>query len=338
MKKLLPILILCVIFAALLLGYTALKKNSGSGSDKTTAADTTYIMIAETNKADIAAIRYTTEDGVTLSLVKTGTKWQNADNDEMPLDQSILENMVKAVASIGATRKIEGGMDNAADYGLDTPTLTVEVRYADNRTVTYTVGDSSAYSGEIYFAVGGDNAVYTVNAAFCDFFDYTVDELAVLDKMAAIKKAEITSVSVATKQGTRTLEGRESEDSDTKTWTLTNESGAETPLEAEAADALLSALLALDLDTCVDYDVAEADLAGYGLDAPVVITINYKREKPLSPSDTNPSTGTILIDSTYEIRVGYASDQKTYVRLQDSNMVFEADLSAIGQLLQETPQ
>lgn len=323
---------------ALLIGYSFLNKRSSSTPDRTTAAETTYIMVTETDADDIEAISYTTEEGDRLSFIRVDGKWKSADDEKMPLEQTIIDQMVSASATIGATRKIEEGLTNASDYGLDKPVLVVELSYSNDKKVTYTIGETNPYSNEVYFAVSDDDAVYTVNDIFCSFFDYTINELILLDKMATIDKKEIESVIVTTKLGTRQLLSEKDEDSEDKTWKIVNESEEQTALEEQTANDLLTALLSLKLDNCINYDASEEELAPYGLDEPVVVTINYKRQKTVSPNEQNPSTGSVIIDLTYKIDIGYDNEGKSYVKLEDSSMVFDVDLSKIELLLKDIDQ
>lgn len=338
MKKLLPLIILVVVFAALIIGYAMLSKNSADTAESTTTAQTTYITLKNTSAADVTAISYTI-DGEKLSFILADGTWVNADYQKMPIDQTLLDEMASAVSSIGATRKIADDRTNSADYGLDKPSLTVEVKYSGGDTVTYIVGNKNAVSGGVYFAMSTDDAVYSVEPKFSDSFDYTIEDLIVLDKMSTIDKSEIKSVSVSTAAGTRLFDSESVADESGKSktvWSITNEQGTKTELDSTVSDKLLSALVSLDLDKCADYDAATGELAAYGLDKPTVVTINYARIKSVSGAVTGTSQGSVSIDYSYKIDIGYDSEGKAYAKLQDSNMVFELDTKEISLLLKDS--
>lgn len=99
----------------------------------------------------------------TLATNKDGVlKLENA--ADLTVNSTSVQDVVDAVASVTANDTIVTAPESFADYGLDNPTLTVEVTYADNSTAKMEMA-SLAVGSQYYLRLNGGDTVYLVGAA-----------------------------------------------------------------------------------------------------------------------------------------------------------------------------
>ena len=98
----------------------------------------------------------------TLALTDDGVlKLENA--ADLGVNTTSVQTLVDAVASVTAENTIATGVTALADYGLDNPTVTVEVTYADDTTARMELA-SLAVGSRYYLRLDGGDTVYLVSA------------------------------------------------------------------------------------------------------------------------------------------------------------------------------
>ena len=131
-----------------------------------------------------------------------------------------------------------------------------------------------------------------------------------------------------------TDENGETVESTVTYYVLTNEAGSSVELDAETGDSIVKGVLNPVVLECVDYYAEETELAAYGLNAPVKLTVHYTEE--LAISTETSSSGKVETPMQYVITFGFvqSGEEKAsaYMLLPDSDMVFSVDVSAFESL------
>ena len=136
-----------------------------------------------------------------------------------------------------------------------------------------------------------DGVVYTVSSTAADNLTQSLDEMAQLDEYPSIGSGNLKKVSI-TENGETTAYDSENED------------------QSEDISGIAGVLGAVTLSEAADYSVADADLAGYGLDEASRITVEVTYTE-----DDEDKTMTLYIG-------GDNGDSSRYVMIDDSRIVY----------------
>ena len=90
---------------------------------------------------------------------ETETVWYLADDPEYKLDQSSVNSMLTAFASLEASRQLT---ETSEEYGLEEPTLTFWMT-ANGETTTWICGATNDVTGTVYLQKKGEDTVYLVD-------------------------------------------------------------------------------------------------------------------------------------------------------------------------------
>lgn len=200
-KNVLSLVILLVVLGGLIAGYLILSHYNSTEPEE----EDTSISLLDKSGETVTALGY--NDGETvLSFVYNNDVWEYALDSHFPIQQSLLQEMAASASSITAKLQLDTPTTENETYGLDTPSLTVEVTFADNSTYTYTFGDINDFNGYQYFTISGDDNIYMVETTLADDFGSSLDTLYQPEtyalEEAGVEEADITSILLETASGT----------------------------------------------------------------------------------------------------------------------------------------
>lgn len=219
-KRSAMLLILIAVLAAVIILYAIISNISKENNTPVITIDTSPIILAEDNPADIISLSYT-YGGETyeFEFSTVAYKWYYKPDNNFPLDQTYLQYMASAISSMAANRLLEETRDNFAQYGLDKPYMTLKAVFKpekkDEYTRIYNIGDLNTFNDNYYFNVGGTDTVYTIVSGLTAFFEYKLLDLAIVDKIPSftsnvysIKEIIINDISVTDAETLKTLAGK----------------------------------------------------------------------------------------------------------------------------------
>ena len=268
---------------------------------------TAYQTIFKLDPEKVTNIGWKYSDAV--SFTKTENGWVNDADSAFPVDVSCLENMLKALTEVGASKTIEKPAD-LNQYGLQHPFCSITVT-VDGTTHNLAIGDQNSFNGVRYFSIGDGN-VYLVENSIAASFNFGPEGALLMETIPEL--SGITSLKVTTKS--RNYEIVYEKDSSKAysshyTWFMDDKF-----LDTENTLALLSVLQNLEWRSCADYNATE--LAQYGLDAPeAVATVTYSGK-------------------TFVLELGKEVEKGVYARLAGSNMVYLVDDDVLDALADTT--
>lgn len=305
---------LVAVCAVLAVGYAVAVPHL---SEEEAETPDTSVPILNLTEEDVLSVSYTSSGGETVSLSydSTASKWLNASDAGYPVTQMPISAMATAVAQITAEREIVTP-DEFSVYGLDEPSLTISVSYADGNDRVFKIGDYNEYIGYYYMCIDGAASVYTVSEDMVTAFDYTLDDLIELETLPSGSDITFTS------------------------YTVTMPSGESHTYEDEALIGLLSELAFTGWEK---YDPTEEDKASFalGADTAVTITVNYEQKKTVAVEDGSSSASTVAVEGSYLLTVGgyytdengEASTSERWLMYDDSKIVYKADASLLDTLI-----
>lgn len=206
--------------------------------------------------------------------------------DDVPadvVDIKVLIDLLRACGTVTALSTVTGSAQDVAPYGLANPAARAAITYADGSTLTVLVGDVERISGNRYFTVAGDAAVYlmedTLAANFllpkAAFVDHQVTpELALSSPLSALLDVTFTGGRLAAPV---TIEAVATKKPDVVLAALSF--GAPThivrgrgvyELDQTYAVEMLGALLGIRAADVVGYRFTEQEIADFGFDNPTM--------------------------------------------------------------------
>ena len=142
-------------------------------SDAATA--TTKLLSIPDDQFQEIRIKKVTDERITLK--RDGNKWQMTQPKVLAADLDAVNGMATALANLNADKVIE---ENAADlkaYGLDIPTLDIEIARKDGKTDHLLIGDDTLNGSGAYAKLAGNNKVVTVGSTVKTSLDKRPDDL-----------------------------------------------------------------------------------------------------------------------------------------------------------------
>jgi uncharacterized protein DUF4340 len=119
--------------------------------------------ILSLNEADITKLDLRNAGGEDLALAKDNSgKWQMAAPRPIPVDQTVMTQILSSVSSLTSDRLLEEKAGDLKPYGLDQPALQVVITEKDNKTQKLLIGDDTPAGNAVYAKLDGDPRVFTL--------------------------------------------------------------------------------------------------------------------------------------------------------------------------------
>ncbi|MBV9625698.1 MAG: DUF4340 domain-containing protein [Acidobacteria bacterium] len=155
-----------VIAAFVLLVLTGFLYWSGRhrpGGDANKISADTPPAILKLDQAAITGLELKKKDAEPLQLEKTSSgEWKITAPRDLRADQSNVSSLISTLSSLNSERLLE---DKAADlktFGLERPSLEVDIREKDNKSERLLIGDDTPAGGGVYAMRAGDGRVFTL--------------------------------------------------------------------------------------------------------------------------------------------------------------------------------
>jgi Domain of unknown function (DUF4340) len=130
------------------------------------------------NEADIVKIDIKRKSGDQLALARDNAgKWELTAPEPLRADQDAVSSLVTALSSVSSDRVIEDKATNLNQYGLNAPSLEVDVAVKNNKTHKLLVGDNTPTSSNAYAMLAGDPRVFTLATFTKNDLDKSVNDL-----------------------------------------------------------------------------------------------------------------------------------------------------------------
>ena len=331
MKRLIKLIALILVLAALIVAYAVFsnsQKEQPAGDDS--AVDTTVEML-RLDKSSIEHIEYT-HDGQTVVLKKNDGVWQDANDAELPLDQSYPETMTNGLAFMYATRVIAETLEKEADYGLDTPSLVVKFQTSGGNSYDYSIGDYNGIVNGYYAKISGQNKIYLVAQNVADPFQYKTLDMIKYDKLPSFEADSIVVASYKTGEKAG--------------FVTTNPDGAEFYAEPYAyftKDAngnviavggipgaeYMGAISDLKFGGVECYKPDETKLDEYGLSEAKRLALEVTYKKAVTSEGEGDGTATVQTEESFAVNIGKKTDDlgntHYFASLEGSNVVHKLE-------------
>jgi len=212
----------------------------------------------------------------TLSFHKDD-KWIYDGDEEFPVDQKKIEELLKVFKEFGAAFIIED-VEDYGQYGLKDPTCTISLA-TDEESYEIKLGDFSKMDSQRYVSIGDGN-VYLVKKDPLNYYDSELKDLIENDKTPEFDDVNVKEIRF---EGSETYNITYEEDSpDTYCKDdvyFARIGGEKLPLDTSRVDGYLTKISRLNLKDYVTYKATDEEIQKYGLDSPeLTVTVNFTTE------------------------------------------------------------
>lgn len=301
-KKTKTLLVLVAMFVLLIGGYFALDFLPEDAVDEDIIEET--IEVAEFTAEDIAFFCYKNPD-YEMGFTCTEEGYVHYEDEAFPVNADVVEMQLAVIGTLTALRKLDG--TDRAEYGLDTPSVTVAVTLKDGTERTFFVGDKALFEEGYYLLDVENNTIYLTDTELYEQFTCGWSSLVQQEEKVLVASEQILDVTVEN-AGVQTMyifyeEGKE------HPWQITTSEGTFDGDSSAVSDAL-EAYNSYSLMSTLEYNCD--DFAQYGLEEPVTtVMVHYTEEE-------STEVKTLL----FEFGLVDAETNVSYVRLNGSSYVY----------------
>ena len=169
-------LIACIIMAVVLAAFISVYLFITSDANKPEETGPSVVLNAK-DKDEMVTLDFEKGD-VSLSFIKDANGfWNFADEPTVAIYYAYVNNMASALTSFEPIQEIVGG--NEADYGFDSPSLTVRCEYKNGAVYSAVFGTENEALGGVYMKEAKSGKIYLVESALISAFNETRETLTV---------------------------------------------------------------------------------------------------------------------------------------------------------------
>jgi hypothetical protein len=346
-RKSLLILFGCIVICAG--AYTALSVyDAKKQAAEEAAEETEEISLLSLDKDDISSIEVKNSFGSMKLLQKDG-EWLYKKDKKFPLNQDYADDMA-GEADLTALRLIAEDPEDLSDYGLENPAITAVFTTADGEQTLYIGEQSPSDDSGYYCYLNDDTTVYEIEDSVYTAFNYSVEQMMVLEDVPDISSDQITKLTIKNpNEFDFTAENKSCGDS--TEWTIEEPYSEAVQGSTSDLTTFLGSYEDISYDGAVEYNCS--DFSKYGLDeenpATALIQVDYYElvdvEDDSDDSDDSDSSDDSddsddeevaqeQVDHTAKIIIGNQNDDGDYyARVNDSSYVYLLTESEVDNLI-----
>jgi hypothetical protein len=170
---------LLIALAVLLgLGGTLYWSNKEKAKEAAKPPAETSPKILSLTEADIQKIEIKKKGGDdTVVQRAAGGKWELTAPKPYPVDQEAANSLASSAATVNSDQLVDDKITDLKPFGLDAPTLELDVTKKDNKTSKLLIGNDAPGVGGAYAKLEGDPRVFTVASYTKTNFDKSPKDL-----------------------------------------------------------------------------------------------------------------------------------------------------------------
>ena len=295
----------------------------------------------QTEKKEITAFEVEVEnvsqvsienDGVLYTFVKEEDTWKYAEDENLPLNQDIISNIISGLTSVKAQRELTD-VENFADYGLSEPKLRATITAKNNEQTVLNFGDDNEAISGTYMSIGNNQKIYLVNSSVKTDLQFEKNDLAKMEELPQIAVGNIKKIEISSESGVKTLQ----EEEVGGLWTLYKEDGSQVSVDTSKVNDYMNYFSSLSLMKFISYDIS--DLSAYGLDNPKKITVSYEEEQESEDAseetkEEEEEEEPVMAQKEFVLLVGNADENGNYyVKTADSSYIYTMAASTVDEMM-----
>lgn len=339
-KQIIQMVSLGILLLLCVSAYIFMKQYNNKNEDDSVEEESSQTILSM-DSSSISKLSYTYE-GEQLGFVCKDGSWYYKQDEKFPLNTSYIENILTALSSLFAERKLEDNLDNLKEYGLDSPQITVTATDTEENEITLYIGNYNDSTGNYYCYQKDDTIIYMINEELATALKYKLYDMAEMESLPSISSSSIYEMSIGDETFIYTESGKSDYDyTGYATWFHVNEDGSYTAVSANACSNILTAFTEISYQSMVEYNADENALETYGFNSARMIHIKYKEtyektdsEETSSAETETSESETITVEKDIILLIGKQNAAGDYyVKTQDSNEIKVVSASTIDTIL-----
>ena len=175
MMRIRGLLVAVVLLAALGVGlYFSNKEKAAEAAKPPSDAPPKLLSLTQDDITKVALKKKGADEAV---IEKTNGKWQLTAPKPYPADQDAASALTGAVSNVTADRVVEDKASNLSAYGLNAPSLEVDITAKGGKVSKLEIGDDTPTNSGSYAMVAGDPRVFTVASYVKSGMDKSANDL-----------------------------------------------------------------------------------------------------------------------------------------------------------------
>ena len=269
MKKQKKGLLAAIVVLVLLIGVYLALRAAAPEEDQPASTEADTKTAFEIKAEDISELSI--ENGKeSYHFSRKEDKWTYTEDENFPLSESQIQNVVSNLTSISAVRELEN-TENLADYGLDNPEIQVTVTDIEGKETELKFGDINDAVSGCYMSKSGSHKVYLVDSSVKTGLEVKLTDLAEKEEIPSIAASSVKKVEINRNNETQTLGEEKSSETG---WSYKDSDGRIIAADSSKTGEYMNQYSTVAWNDFVAYDTD--NLAEYGLDNPTKVTIDYQ--------------------------------------------------------------
>ena len=153
-------LIIAVVILATLGGVLYWSEHRKPPEENAASSTPAAPVILKVDPADVTELTIKQKEPVTLT--KTAGKWEITQPKAYPADQVAVASLLSTLSGLNADRVVEEKAGDRKPYGLDPPSVELDITGKAHTTRQLLLGDDTPAGGDVYVAVANDPRVFTI--------------------------------------------------------------------------------------------------------------------------------------------------------------------------------
>lgn len=273
---------------------------------------------------EVARIAVSRKSGEGYVLIGESGRLSVQGRPDFVMDEDKQKSLLEDCAIIDAEDTVSESREewepHKADFGLDSPSVTVDITYTDGKTAKFSLGAKSPVNNWNYFALENDPGLFLASADLIELFDQDVTAFHHVDQLL-IHHQRIDSITIQNGSGNIEaawkLEADITDVNALSAWRMTTPYSY--PCDTDAMETLVSAMDKLYLGRFVSKATEEAK-AQYGFTPPKrIITLHQAAGEIAAVGESGAYEVTPYPESTLTLTLGTAGgDYVEYVEVGGS--------------------
>jgi hypothetical protein len=167
-------LLIAVALLAVLGGLTWWSNKKQAAASKSTTDKTTKILSIPSDQVQEVRVKKPAE---TVDIKLQNGKWHLTQPEALPADSDAMTTMVSSLSSLNADTVVDPKATDLTPYGLQNPSLDVQIVKKDGKTDNLLVGDETPTGSGSYAKLANDGRVFTIASYVKNNFDKNPNDL-----------------------------------------------------------------------------------------------------------------------------------------------------------------
>jgi Domain of unknown function (DUF4340) len=169
-------LIIAVVVLATLGGVLYWSQHRKPAEENAGSSTPAAPVIIKVDPADVTELTIKQKEPFTLQKSAAG-KWQITEPKAYPADQEAVAGLLSTLSTLNADRLVEEKAADRKPYGLDPPSVELDITGKAHTTRQLLLGDDTPAGGDVYVAVAADPRVFTIASYNKSSLDKNLNDL-----------------------------------------------------------------------------------------------------------------------------------------------------------------